>query len=253
MPAERKTRDFGARLREARERKGVSLRDIAERTKISVRALEALEQDDIARLPGGIFSRGFVRSYAAQVGLDPEAAVEDFVRGFPEDAVTAGHPSVASIDEDAVHSDRRMATVVLRLVAISVPLAVLVLYFGLRERAPIKPPSGSLVAQAAASASSPRDAQVDRAQVDRLSVEITASNVCVVSATIDAQPSFDLHLQAGSRQSLDVGSALLLTVSDPSAIEWTINGTPGRSLGPSGVVATVQVTLGNYRDYLVAR
>jgi len=54
----------------------VSLRQIANATKISIAALEALERNDISRLPGGIFSRAFVRSYAVEVGLDPETTIE---------------------------------------------------------------------------------------------------------------------------------------------------------------------------------
>ena len=74
--------DFGAQLREARERKGISLRQIAAATKISIAALEALERNDISRLPGGIFSRAFVRSYAIEVGLDPDETVRKFLAHF---------------------------------------------------------------------------------------------------------------------------------------------------------------------------
>src|SRR3954469_20808066 len=90
--------DFGARMRQAREQRGVSLRQIAETTKISVSALEALERNEISRLPGGIFSRAFVRSYAAEIGVDPEQTVRDFLSQFPHDAVSAGSPHVL-IDE----------------------------------------------------------------------------------------------------------------------------------------------------------
>lgn len=71
--------DFGSRLKAARQKSGVSLREIAASTKISVAALEALEREDYSRLPGGIFSRAFIRAYALQVGLDPEATVGEFV------------------------------------------------------------------------------------------------------------------------------------------------------------------------------
>lgn len=93
MIPEQQTDDFGGRLRAARERKGVSLRRIADVTRISVAALEGLERNDISRLPGGIFSRGFVRAYANEVGVNPDATVDDFVRCFPDDSVTDGHPS----------------------------------------------------------------------------------------------------------------------------------------------------------------
>lgn len=90
--ATHRSADFGARLREARERRGLSLREIADATKISARSLEALERNDIARLPGGIFSRAFVRAYAVHVGLDPEETISEFMASFPDDSVTQGHP-----------------------------------------------------------------------------------------------------------------------------------------------------------------
>lgn len=74
--------DLGARLREARQQRGVSLRDIATTTKISVVTLEALERNDFSRLPGGIFSRAFVRAYALAVGVEPEEAVNEFLVEF---------------------------------------------------------------------------------------------------------------------------------------------------------------------------
>src|SRR5262245_743874 len=86
--------DFGSRMRQVREQRGISLRQIAEATKISVSALEALERNDISRLPGGIFSRAFVRSYAAEIGVDPEQTVREFLSQFPHDSVTAGSPHV---------------------------------------------------------------------------------------------------------------------------------------------------------------
>jgi cytoskeletal protein RodZ len=81
--------DFGSRLRAAREARGISLKDIAAATKISMLALEALERNDVARLPGGLFSRAFVRAYAKQVGLDPEQAVREFANRLSQDAETA--------------------------------------------------------------------------------------------------------------------------------------------------------------------
>src|SRR6188474_410194 len=88
MSADRTPGDFGSRLRAARERRGITLRQIASSTKISVGVLDALERNDISRLPGGIFGRAFVRSYAVEVGLDPEATIQDFMAAFPNDSVT---------------------------------------------------------------------------------------------------------------------------------------------------------------------
>jgi cytoskeletal protein RodZ len=63
---------LGECLRRERELRHISLDDVAERTKISRRYLEAIEEGHYDRLPGETFARGFIRSYAQSVGLDPE-------------------------------------------------------------------------------------------------------------------------------------------------------------------------------------
>lgn len=75
---------IGERLRQAREARQVTLHAIAEKTNISVRFLDAMEKGQVEKLPGGIFTRGFVRSYATQVGLDPDETVRAFVAAHPQ-------------------------------------------------------------------------------------------------------------------------------------------------------------------------
>src|SRR5436189_294173 len=150
MSADRTTGGFGAKLRDARERRGISLRQIANATKISIAALEALERNDISRLPGGIFSRAFVRSYAVEVGLDPEATIQEFIAQFPNDSVTAGHPSTdRGEDHEAVESDQKTAGTFLWLAVISVPIAIALMYFAASGRGQTNHPAEKTTAPAA--------------------------------------------------------------------------------------------------------
>jgi len=75
---------FGERMQREREMRTVSLDEIAESTKIGTRMLRALEEEDFAKLPGGIFNKGFVRAYAKYLGLNEEQAVADFIAAFSE-------------------------------------------------------------------------------------------------------------------------------------------------------------------------
>jgi cytoskeletal protein RodZ len=113
--AERILPDFGLKMKRAREERGVSLRHIADVTKISVSALEALERNDISRLPGGIFVRAFVRSYAVEIGLDPEQTVREFLARFPDDSITAGSRYVAYDDGSDEPRRRRLSGVLITL------------------------------------------------------------------------------------------------------------------------------------------
>jgi cytoskeleton protein RodZ len=83
--------DMGETLRVAREQQGLSLDVISQRTKIGIEKLRAIEENDIQRLPSGIFLRGFLRAYAHEVGLDVEDTVNRYLAQFE---------SLASIVED---------------------------------------------------------------------------------------------------------------------------------------------------------
>lgn len=127
--------DFGGHLRQAREARGVSLREIAARTKISVAALEALERNDVSKLPGGIFSRSIVKSYAAEVGLDAERTVQAFLDRFedePPPAVPAVHIPPEEIEFE--RRKQRAARVFLLAIALMLIAAAVIAWLVLRSR-----------------------------------------------------------------------------------------------------------------------
>lgn len=70
---------FGADLKKAREAKGVAIEAIAAATKITTRYLQAVEQERFDQLPGGVFRRSIVRSYARAAGLDEEEWVTRYL------------------------------------------------------------------------------------------------------------------------------------------------------------------------------
>jgi cytoskeletal protein RodZ len=270
MAAQRGSGDFGATLRAARERRGLSLRQIANATKISILTLEALEKNDIARLPGGIFSRAFVRSYALEVGLDPESAIHEFMGQFPHDSVTAGHPASSQIeDHEAIESNRKTASTFVRLVAISVPIAAVVLYFGTAGR-PITesveaPPetaaapqqSGPPPAPESTAATAPvKTLPEDRPATavvggDRLMVQILAARRSWVSAIVDGRRAVQREFQTGEVQTFEVHKEMVLTTGDAGGVAVTLNGMPAKALGANGQVATTRVNLTNFKEYLV--
>ena len=66
---------LGEKLRQAREERGISISEVAEQTRISPHYLDSIENDDYRTLPGGIFNKGFVKSYAKYVGIDEQDAL----------------------------------------------------------------------------------------------------------------------------------------------------------------------------------
>ena len=90
---------LGTRLRRERERRNITLEDIAARTKISIGLLQDLERNDISRWPAGIYRRGFIRGYAEAVGLEPDLVAREFADAFSiaerEEPVSTEGPKAA--------------------------------------------------------------------------------------------------------------------------------------------------------------
>lgn len=117
----------GERLREAREAQGLSLAEIAARTRVPMRQLEAIENSDYAQIPSTTYAIGFARAYARVVGVD-EVTVAREVRGVNDRAVHRTEYEAYEISEPARVPSRGVA-----IVAAAIALLVLIgigLYFG---------------------------------------------------------------------------------------------------------------------------
>ena len=288
MSGDRAPADLGSKLRQARELRGLSIAQISTSTKISVSLLEALERNDGARLPGGIFSRAFVRSFAAEVGLDPDAAVEQFAAQSHKESVTVRRPSAGRAeDNDAFESNRQIASTCVRLTAVSVAVAAIIIYFGATGRRPNPAGSDPTTRDAAAQASRGRLPGDSLGHPDAVAttspsggdaagrivspatsgepvssgipydapvvVSLLATRACRISVTIDGRRQDNQQLQAGERRIIEVRHDLLLTSDDAGAITMTLNGEEARPLGGQGQSVTARLTPGNFRDYLPTR
>lgn len=233
---------FGARLKDAREQRGVSLRQIAGATRISMTALEALERDDYSRLPGGIFSRAFIRAYAVEVGLDPEATVAEFLTEFGrherEAATVMARPEVT--EEDRAFLERqRQARRVFSIVAAIVVIAVIavVLWQGqrlLQEFSPAPRPVIPKVEPRALEpppAATPTTDQLPPSDVGPLTIEFSVTADCAVQVSADGVTVFSRTMRAGDRGKVPAQRDLVVQVDNAGAFIWSINSRPAKSLG----------------------
>lgn len=116
---------FGERLRREREMRGITLDEIAESTKIARRHLESLEKEDFDSLPGGIFNRGFVRSYARYLGIDEEQAVADYAAAASDPPVVENKFPLEVAEPDPELNPRRsVLPLILALLALVAVLAI---------------------------------------------------------------------------------------------------------------------------------
>ena len=258
--------DFGAKLRAARERRGVSLRQIAASTRISVGALEALESNDLERLPGGIFTRAFVRSFASEVGLDPEEAVRDFLAQSAAERMLVGSVYVDDTEDHGHYlSQQRVARTALWIILWSVPIAVLLLFLAWGgETEEVASPAALALDERSAKADTGREgaaislsptvseppAAAQGIAVGPLTIEIHPRDPCWVSLTVDGERVFSRVMQSGEREAREAEREIVISVGDAGAFDYSINRQPGRALGRDGEVVTARIDRDNYRSFV---
>jgi cytoskeletal protein RodZ len=218
-------------------------------------SLEALERSDLSRLPGGIFTRAFIRAYAEEVGLDPDRTIQDFIAELPADSgPAAAHPGVIE-DGEKLESDRRAVATAARLALVSLPIIGLIIYYG-THRAPAAPASGNTRAAAPDMPASAPPMTVSSAaeplpaQMSDLSIEIAPRAACWVSVTVDGQQMFSGLMNAGEKRVITAKEHVVLTVGDAGAFAYSINGRAGKSLGAPREAVTRRISLSNLQDFL---
>jgi cytoskeletal protein RodZ len=239
---------LGARLRQAREARGVSLRELSDQTRIARRYLEAIETDDYKELPGGIFNRSFIKAYAKAVGFSETEAVNAYTEvarahgETPDELPTSRQSSRIYMDGDTSRSP--FVTGLLSLVILAI--ISLGIYAGLHyyqrrnnagaaASAPTAPATNpgtndqTLPAQTPAAPASPDPAAA--AATGGLNVKIKAKGEEVwVRTRVDDKPKSEGNIAADQEREVALAPAERLVVeyskSKAAALEVTINGRP---------------------------
>jgi len=260
--------DFGGKLRQARERRGISLRQIAASTKIAAAALQALERNDISKLPGGVFSRAFVRSYASEVGLDAEETVREFLERFDQERPPNKETvSARSEHERDFEEPQRTGATATRVGLALIPVLALVLYIVLRRQTGAPPPprpqhsvqtpptaaaapAAEAARAAAGSPARPSDAGAPSHVARTMQLDVHPTADCWISLTIDGRKVLARVLRSGEHATYAVAREAVVEIGDAGAFAYSIDGRPGKSLGDKGRVRTLRLTPATVSQYL---
>lgn len=252
--------DIGGRVRQAREQRGLSLGDTARLTKLSTSVLRAIEQNDFARLPGGMYRKAYLRTVAAEVGLDPLEIAADYETRYDapvESAITAagmGTPPDRWVE--ALQPPQRRTIVTLTALA-----TLSVAWFALQP----DPVSPSWLNTQSSSESRVRPAPVDAQrtpgapEVHRdgpraatavpspelpLKVDLTTTGWCWVAAERDGERVVYELIEPGKRVVVEGQRRISLRLGDAGSVQVSINDGPSRTPGADGEVVELEVTSG---------
>lgn len=252
--ADHRTLDPAARLRLAREQKGLSLRQVAEATKLSVRAIELLEKGTLSGLPEGIYRRSIIKSVAREVGLNPDQLLDEFSSLNPDNLQT--RPSVVIAEPKAATSFNKVLTIV----SAALPMIAGLLYF-------VLPMTRAMVTNAPKTIAQERRIEPMRAEIVPVGgfkdtpiaasrpvpvvVTLTISSRCQLRVVADGNEILGRTMEQGETLPIELGDELLLLGDNASAVQFSINGQAGRMFGEPGDVLSARIGRDDYQDFLV--
>ncbi len=256
---------FGERLKREREMREVSLDELTKATRISQRFLEALENEDWKKLPGGVFGRGFVRTIAGYLGLDEESLLGEYDLARGDVSRSTSRP------EERIPSAPAWVPVVAVLL-IGVVLAGLGFagryawqrYAAHRQAQPssplLRPPqdpstesanSQSAPVQSSAPAAlsgTPASTDVTTPGAPALDLSVSTSAATRVRILADDKLVFDDELPAGVNRHFPANDHFEITAADSSAVLLELNHQVMRPLGPPGASGTMVLSLKDVRQ-----
>jgi transcriptional regulator with XRE-family HTH domain len=252
--ADHRSLDPAARLRLAREQKGLSLRQVAEATKLSVRAIELLERDCLTGLPEGIYRRSIIKAVAREVGLNPDQLLGEFSALHPDDLPSPQSPIL--VEPKATTSFNKA----LALISAALPMAAGLIYF-------VLPMTRAMVMDAPKPAVEERRVEPIRAEIVPVGgfseqpvtnsrpvpvvVTLTISSRCQLRVVADGNEIVGRTMEQGETLPIELGDELLLLGDNASAVQFSINGQAGRLLGEPGDVLSARIGRDDYQDFLV--
>jgi cytoskeletal protein RodZ len=248
--------DIGGRLRRAREHRGLSLGDVARVTKLSTNVLRAIEHNDFASLPAGMYRKAYLRSVAAEVGLNPHDIAAEYHALYEPAADPERVADVAAAIPDRwieeLTPSRRRAMLTLTVLA-----ALSAVWFGFQadpgpaesRRDGVEPPSESPVTSSSMNAQTTvgapalpsGGAHVSSPDIS-LKIDLTTTGWCWVAAESDGERVLYELVEPGQRLVVEGQDRISLRVGDAGAVQLSINGGPRRVPGADGEVVEMVIT-----------
>ena len=243
--------NIGMQLRQAREARGLSVGAVAATTRIQPRVIDGIERNDLSAIPPRPFARGFVATYAREVGLDPAETVRTYFAQFtppaaaePSSSPTRSHPA------PSVRSGRRIALALVAGAAVVVAVAAGMSRSGARATAEAGAVGTSGQAGSPAAAPAALDGQrsdvalaAARAQAG-LVVVLEVERAAWITAGVDGTRVLYRTLPAGARETLRADRMVTVRAGDAGAVRVSVDGGTPAPLGRPGEVRTVVFTAG---------
>ena len=246
---------IGQELKKEREARGLSLKGIADSTRITLTYLEAIETDRLDVFPGEFFVKGVVRGYAKAVGLDEDKLIERYRRAG---LLSAGGPESTRGPGSDLRITKRQKLSLAGLAAIVLVIVTFSAYFLTRpgKRAALPEtreaiPQIQLQAAVTPSVTESVPAPFPKEEEKGLDLELSFHARTWIQVYADQVLALDGVKLRGEKARVTARNELIIHLGNAGGVDYSINGRPGKAFGRSGaVVKNIRITLDNTAEFV---
>ncbi len=241
---------FGELLKREREMREISLNELTVATRVPLKFLEAFENENWEKLPGGVFNRGFVRAIARFLGLSEENLLAEYDQAYGEHKIATPPPP-----ENRIPSPSRwlvaLGVLVILLAAAGVVTGGV---YGWRRyaahRAAKRPLASSVPSQPQAPAALPNlvFSATPAPTSPALDLSVSTSATTRIRVVGDGKLLLDRRVAAGETRRFTAGQQFVVTAADSSGVLLELNGQAMPPLGAPGASGTIVLSQKDLRQ-----
>ncbi len=242
----------GQELKRERELRGITLKEIADSTKINLRFLRALEEDQLDMLPGKFFTRGIIRAYAQYIGLEENAVLNSYyaTSQLIEKEEEKGHAPKAEEEKEDMLSSKWKTIYFLFSMAVIIAI-ITILVFTLREKGPGETPVKPVIQSPVQKEETLPRPDLAEPKTESLELLVLFLEETWIQIYADSILKLNGLQREGTQFQTSAQKDLLIHVGNAGGIAYFINNKRGKPIGNSGDVRRdVKISMENYREFL---
>jgi transcriptional regulator with XRE-family HTH domain len=239
---------IGQVLRRERELRGISLEEISNSTKISMRLLEALERDRMDDLPGEFFIKAILRTYAKSIGLEEN----EVLNMYYEASLLKEQLPESKASQNTVRQpiSKRAKKIIGLAGVVIISLIILTFIYLTSWKNDTSLPQEELINTPLISKETPASFPEFKPNEQKLILEISFIEETWIQVYTDGDLNVEGIKRPDETISIEASEELLIHLGNAGGITYRLNNREGKPLGPSGTtVRNIRITLENFKDF----
>jgi transcriptional regulator with XRE-family HTH domain len=240
---------IGQELKRERELRGISLKEIADLTKINIRFLRDLEEDRLENLPGKFLTKSIIRTYAQYMGLDEDAMLNSYLEGTQLQEAASEKEETKNGSLTVI--PKKVRNIIYFISLFVILLSILIFFYFILQKDETEVPIQAHQSTAVFQEQKSSPPAIIEPEQEELRLEIYFNQLTWIQVFADGELRLAGNIEPGETFKIVADKEFLIHTGNAGGFHYALNGKQGNPIGPPGsVMRDVRITLDNMDSYI---